>query len=191
VSVADGPATNRPYFDTGRRVPSAWTFRTTLSPVEAVTRAMAHAESAGFAPYPFELPSLESSEWTYSARFIGNARESWRRDVINDLIEDLGAFIRRGISPMAFIGLARSEAPGHTELVIWPHFAGSGAPDDVFGAANAFSAALGGLNDDLAATGHLVSVTKGAPSHKQPAFPDVKQLGRQLHPPKRWRLLGR
>jgi hypothetical protein len=109
---------------------------------DAVAIAVGHLVAEGFVAREDGLDARlreTGSAWLARAVEIGDAKGSWGKGFLADLIEDTPLMIfnrfQRGIAPTLVMVAARALPDGTTELVVYPHMSGTGDPEGASGAA--------------------------------------------------------
>jgi hypothetical protein len=131
---------------------------------DAVSLAIARLVAEGFVAREDDLDARlreTGSPWRAQAAEIGEAKGSWAKGVIADLIEDtplmfLNRF-QRGIAPTLVMVAARDLPDATTELVLYPHMSGTGDPEGAFGAAPRVRVSVAAIVAASTADGTLVS----------------------------------
>ena len=134
------------------------------SPPDSIALALAHVVAEGFATRDDNLDARlaqQDSPWIAQAAEIGDAKGSWAKGLVADLVEDtpLEFFNRfqRGISPTVVMIAARAQDDGTTELVLYPHASRRGDPEGSAGAASRARHAIAAIAAASTASGVLVS----------------------------------
>ena len=148
---------------------------------DAVVLGVAHLVAEGFVAREDNLNARLrelGSAWSAQAAEIGDARGSWGKGFLMDVIEDtplvfLNRF-QRGISPTLAMVAARELPDATTELVIYPHSSGRGDPEAWSGASARLRQSYEAIASTTTADGTLVTHEKligirndGSPASQQ------------------------
>jgi hypothetical protein len=131
---------------------------------DAVTLAVAQLVAEGFIAREDNLDERlreTGSPWLAQAVEIGEAKGSWAKGFLTDLIEDtplifLNRF-QRGIAPTLVMVAARDLPEAASELILFPHMGATGDPSGATGAAGRLRAAYAAIEAASTADGTLAS----------------------------------
>jgi hypothetical protein len=152
------------------------------SPADSVALALAHLVAEGFVAREDDLDARLAqlgSPWIARAAEIGDAKGSWAKGLVADLVEDtpLEIFNRfqRGIAPTVVMVAARPSEDATTELVLYPHASRKGDPGGAAGAASRVRQAISAIEAASAARGVLVEheVMNGIRNDGSPASQEM------------------
>ncbi|MGV8884569.1 MAG: hypothetical protein ACOH1T_03135 [Microbacteriaceae bacterium] len=134
---------------------------------DAVALAVEKFVAAGFAVRDDNLDARlreAGSPWVARAVEIGDAKGSWKKGIIADLIEDTPLVfltrMQRGISPTLVMVTARALPDGTTELIFYPHASTTGDPEGWAGAAERIRNSAAEIANAFASEATLVSHEK-------------------------------
>ena len=168
------------YFERSR-VPYGARFVLRGTPADAVTLGVTQLVAEGFTAREDDLDARlrqMGSPWRAQAVEIGTADVSWRKQYLQDVIEDtplifLNRFQRK-ISPTLVMAAAQHLPDATIELVLYPHTSRKGDPEGSFGAATRLLDSVEAIAAASAANGTLVSHEKligirndGSPASQQ------------------------
>jgi hypothetical protein len=152
----------------------------------AITLAVSQLVAQGFTAREDDIDARlreMGSPWLARAAEIGDAKSSWKKGIIADLIENTPLMLlsraQRGISPTLVMVAARELPDATTELVLFPHPSDEGHPEGWAGAARRVRASVEEIVAASTADGSLVSheVLKGIRNDGSPAS---QQMVREL-----------
>ena len=134
------------------------------TPADAIPFALARLVAEGFTVREDNLDTKLrglGSPWLAQAAEIGDAKGSWNKGLVADLIEDTPLVflnrLQRGISPTLVMAAARELPEGVTELVLYPHTSRKGHPQGSAGAASRLRSSMEAIAVAGTADGTLVS----------------------------------
>jgi hypothetical protein len=149
---------------------------------DAITLAVAHLVTQGFVARETNLDEQlrqMGSPWLAQAVEIGDSKGSLREGLVDYLIDEtpLEIFSKRKISHTLAIAAARELPDGTTELVIYPHVSGTGAPQGAAGAEARLRASYKAIAAASTDEGYLVSHERfyGIPNDGSPASQEMVQ----------------
>jgi len=151
------------------------------SAADAVALAVAPLVAEGFVAREDDLDARlrgTGSPWQARAVEIGDAKGSWARLRLADLIEDTPLILfprfQRRIALTLVMVAARGLPDGTTELVYYPHISAKGDPEGAFGAAARLRDCAKAITEACTDDGTLVSHEKmtgirndGSPASQQ------------------------